>query len=43
MVVRPPAAGQRYLRSDSAIGRSLMLAMRVCISPSASNAQFSLP
>ena len=35
--------GQRNFRSDSAMGRSLMLAMRVCIRPSPSKAQFSLP
>ena len=36
-------SGQRYLRSLSPIGRSLMLAMRRRISPCSSNSQFSLP
>ena len=36
-------SGQWYLRSASAIGCSLMLAMRRCIRPLASNSQFSLP
>ena len=36
-------SGQWYLRSASAIGCSLMLAMRRCIRPPASNSQFSLP
>jgi len=35
--------GQRYLRSDSEIGRSLMEARRVAINPSSLNSQFSLP
>jgi hypothetical protein len=36
-------SGQWYLRSASAIGCSLMLAMRRCIRPLPSNSQFSLP
>ena len=36
-------SGQRNLRSCSAMGRSLMLAKRLCIRPSALNSQFSLP
>ena len=36
-------SGQWYLRSASAIGRSLMLASRRRIRPSSSNSQFSLP
>ncbi len=43
MVVGPRPSGQWYLRSASAIGCSLMLAMRRCIRPLASNSQFSLP
>lgn len=35
--------GQRNLRASSWIGRSLMLAKRVCMNPSASNSQLSLP
>ena len=36
-------SGQWYRRSASVMGRSLMLAMRVCIRPTPSKAQFSLP
>ena len=36
-------SGQWYLRSASAIGRSLIEARRRCITPSAANSQFSLP
>ena len=36
-------SGQWYFRSDSLIGRSLMLAMRTRIRPCSSNSQFSLP
>ena len=36
-------SGQWYFRSFSAIGRSLMLAMRRCMKPCALNSQFSLP
>ncbi len=36
-------SGQRYFRSDSWMGRSLMLAKRRRINPSASNSQFSFP
>ena len=36
-------SGQWYLRSDSLMGRSLMLARRSRIRPSSSNSQFSLP
>ena len=36
-------SGQWYFRSDSLIGRSLMLAMRKRIRPCSSNSQFSLP
>ena len=35
--------GQKNLRSEARIGRSLMLAWRRCIRPSGRNSQFSLP
>jgi hypothetical protein len=40
---RGPLRSQWNLRSDSRIGRSLMLACRCCIRPFSLNSQFSLP